>query len=204
VFRSGDDGIPPRLVSGVINEETLLTLWQRVNQTHSTQRKARVNIPPPEVLQLALLWRFQAFSTNHEQEHWSSACKEVRDVNGDFLRKVWINEPTGTAPCKPRPNGQLDREPASPMSSVPQQFTRRYSDSSTSKTLRDMWESFYSKPLKEAQDMLEVVLESVWEAERIEKMGSSKHRVNILKALGNAVVPAQAYPIFKAIAETYQ
>jgi hypothetical protein len=64
--------------------------------------------------------------------------------------------------------------------------------------LRCLWKAFYSASQQEAQDVQQRVLERAGAIERRKKM-VSKHRVNRLRALGNAVVPACAEVIARAI-----
>lgn len=61
-----------------------------------------------------------------------------------------------------------------------------------------LWEAFYSKAFKKAQDMQRQLLERIGEIERIETMAKS-NRVDRIKGLGNAVVPAQAREAFKRL-----
>lgn len=107
---------------------------------------------------------------------------------------------------------QLHRRGSS-LHEVPRKDTRT---EATDGHLHHMREGVLSEPLKERpQDMRIGVFKGLWETVCDEEMAwkwpdeditvpriatGVKNRVNRLKALGNAVVPAQFYPIFKAIA----
>ena len=66
------------------------------------------------------------------------------------------------------------------------------------KGLRDLWEAFYAKSFKEAQDMQQELLERIGKKKRPQEMGT---RADRLKALGNAVVPQIPEIIGHAILE---
>jgi len=69
------------------------------------------------------------------------------------------------------------------------------------KGLHDLWETFYSKSFKEAQDMQQRLLERIRKIERTKEVGPTKNRVDRLKGLGNAVVPQIPELIGRAIME---
>ena len=66
------------------------------------------------------------------------------------------------------------------------------------KELRCMWESFYTKSYKEAQNLQSRMLECYRKIERRKKV-EKRDRANRIKALGNSIVPQVAFEIFKAI-----
>ncbi|KKL07186.1 hypothetical protein LCGC14_2588510, partial [marine sediment metagenome] len=68
-----------------------------------------------------------------------------------------------------------------------------------SQGLRNLWKAFYSKPLEEAQDLQQELLERVRKIERSKEVGPTKNRVDRLKGLGNSIVPQVAEVIFRAI-----
>ncbi len=55
--------------------------------------------------------------------------------------------------------------------------------------LCDLWEAFYAKSFKEAQDLQQSLFERIRKIERTKEVGLCKDRVDRLKSLGNAVVP---------------
>ena len=72
------------------------------------------------------------------------------------------------------------------------------------KGLRDLWESFYSEPFQEAQNLQQKLLERIRENKRTKKVGPAKDRSHRLKSLGNAVVPQIPELIGRAILEAEQ
>ncbi len=69
------------------------------------------------------------------------------------------------------------------------------------KELRGMWESFFSKPFEEAQNMQSEMLE-YYRQIKCRKTVEKRDRINRIKSLGNSVVPQLVYEIFKAIEQT--
>lgn len=69
----------------------------------------------------------------------------------------------------------------------------------SSKGLRNLWETFYTKPLQEAQDLQQGLSKRVRAIERTKEVGPMKGRVDRLKQLGNSIVPQIATLIGQAI-----
>lgn len=67
-------------------------------------------------------------------------------------------------------------------------------------------DSFYERVVDEFPDWLDGIVNFRFPDEpNIQRIANDiKNRVDRLKCLGNAVVPAQFYPIFKSIYETYE
>ena len=129
----------------------------------------------------------------------------------EALRAMWRYRESATSPSELR-IGELYRA----LPDVSRETARRAwyvgQRAETDEALRDLWARVCAASQQESQDLLTRMLERDWSEERREAVGwvepdiprvatGVPNRAARLRALGNAVVPAQAAPIFFAIAE---
>ncbi len=135
----------------------------------------------------------------HEEEHYKETNSEtLRQLRGRLLRAMWEHREV----AKTSPDLYRKRlHDCLPEVSYEDTHGGWYLGAriEESQGLRDLWQAFYSKPLEEAQDLQQELLERVRKIERSKEVGPTKNRVNRLKGLGNAIVPQVAEVIFRAI-----
>ena len=128
-------------------------------------------------------------------------------VKWKILRAMWLHR--GLAEASP---GLYERELYSCVQEVPPGYSyERWNMGARiekDEGLRDMWQEFYSKPFKEAQDLQQTLLERIGQEKRPETMGYEgrvttgvKQRAHRLKGLGNAIVPQISELLGRAILE---
>ena len=125
---------------------------------------------------------------NEQGDDTEADAEALRELRWRLLRAMW--EHRGAAKASPELYCERLRD------SLPE-MPHEYSHGGwylgawieESEGLRCLWEAFYSKSLKEAQDLQQKLLERIRAIERTKEAGPAKDRVDRLKALGNSVVP---------------
>ena len=125
---------------------------------------------------------------NEQGDDTEADAEALRELRWRLLRAMW--EHRGAAKASPELYCERLRD------SLPE-MPHEYSHGGwylgawieESEGLRCLWEAFYSKSFKEAQDLQQKLLERIRAIERTKEVGPAKDRVDRLKALGNSVVP---------------
>ncbi len=141
------------------------------------------------------LYRGLIFEQEHDQE---KDAETLRQLRGRLLRAMWeYREIAKTSPDLYRERLRDCLPEVSYEDSHGGWYLGAWIEESQG--LCNLWEAFYSKPLEEAQNLQQELLERVRKIERSKEVGPTKDRVKRLMGLGNSIVPQVAEVIFRAI-----
>ena len=153
-------------------DEVLRILWEKYGTAEMVKRSTRQHLGQTPILLNQVLRRLDTLTEEGQTKEWSEASPKTTSEKS--LREMWAYYWFATTSQGQESSQQLNGESSGAVPNVPQGRPL------TGFNVGDIW-------LQEPN---------------IPRVASGiKDRVNRLRCLGNAVVPAQIYPILKAIAE---
>lgn len=152
------------------------------------------------------------YNKGYDQERTGKDTKTIPTLTKPIwneMRKMWEYRETTQASLRDGCEEIHSTMRAMPCERTQEEWLWDVGKTDKGKELCDMWEKFYSSSFKESQDLFPEMLERIREIERTEtvgqdglKLSKAQHRVQRLKALGNAIVPQVAIEILSSIKES--